>query len=138
MEEDFYATIKLVSGEEIICRISYLPEEESCLIHEPMEVEHVSRTKKNLSVDGFTLTEWIHSTFDDMFVLPKKHILTMTECDEKITEFYLRCLSNDKKAKSLTKFHSEGKKGDPSKILPGYIGSVEQSRELLEKIFKCS
>lgn len=138
MEEDFYATIKLVSGEEIICRISYLPEEESCLIHEPMEVEHVSKTKKNLSVDGFTLTEWIHSTFDDMFVLPKKHILTMTECDEKITEFYLRCLSNDKKAKSLTKFHNEGKKGDPSKILPGYIGSVEQSRELLEKIFKCS
>ena len=41
MEEEFYATIKLVSGEEIVARIAYMPEEESCLIHEPMEVEHV-------------------------------------------------------------------------------------------------
>lgn len=135
MEEEFIATIKLVSGEEIVARVAYMPEEESCLIHEPMEVESVSKTKKNHTVDGFTLKEWIHSTFEDMFVLPKRHILTMTECDEKITEFYLRCLSQDKKAKSLTKFHGEGKKGDPSKILPGYIGSVEQSRDLLEKIY---
>lgn len=138
MEEEFIATIKLVSGEEIICRISYMPEEESCLIHEPMKVDRITRNKKNHMVDGFTLTEWIHSTFDDMFVLPKKHIITMTECDDKIQEFYLRCLSQDKKAKSISKFQRDGKKGNPNKILPGYIGSVEQSRELLEKIFKTS
>ena len=47
MEEEFIATIKLVSGEEIVARVAYMPEEESCLIHEPMEVEAVSKTKKN-------------------------------------------------------------------------------------------
>ena len=47
MEEEFIATIKLVSGEEIVARVAYMPEEESCLIHEPMEVEAVSKTKRN-------------------------------------------------------------------------------------------
>ena len=94
MEEEFYATIKLVSGEEIVARIAYMPEEESCLIHEPMEVEHV--VKRGKGIDGFTLKDWIHASFDDLFVLPKIHILTMSECDKRIEKFYLKCLKPKK------------------------------------------
>ena len=33
----------------------------------------------------------------------------------------------------------EGKNiGDPNKVIPGYVGSVENARESLEKIFKTS
>ena len=63
----------------------------------------------------------------------------MTECDPKIRAFYLKCISEDKKAKQLNKHISEGKSiGDPNKIIPGYVGSVPEARKLLEKIFKTS
>lgn len=139
MEEEFFATIKLVSGEEIICRTSFCAEDDVLLIHEPMQVEHVSHQKQRIKVQGFSLQEWIHSTFDDCFFIPKQHIVTMTECDKKITEFYLKCVSNEKKSKHLSQQMREGKHiGDPNKVIPGYVGSVENARESLEKIFKTS
>ena len=41
MEDEFFATIKFVSGEEIICRISNCPEDDVVLIFEPMKVEMI-------------------------------------------------------------------------------------------------
>ena len=57
MEDEFYATIKLISGEEIICKVCYMPEEDTCLVSEPMLVEHVSRRKADMNINGFTLSE---------------------------------------------------------------------------------
>lgn len=138
MEEEFYAVVKLVSGEEIICKICYMPEEDTCLVSEPMKVEYVTRSQNLQGMQGFTLVEWLHSTFEDLFLVPRKHILTMSECDKKVENFYLKCLSEDKKQKSLAQHHTEGKNGNPEKILPGYVGSVDQTRKLLEKIYKGS
>lgn len=140
MEDEFFATIKLVSGEEIIAKTSYCEEDDVLLVHEPMEVEHIKKQQaKNVKVEGFTLTEWIHSTFDDVFFIPKRQIITMTQCDPKIQEFYLKCVSNEKRSKHLSKQMREGKNlTDPNKIIPGYVGSVENARESLEKIFKTS
>ena len=78
MEPDFIATIKLVTGEELISKVSYMPDDDSLVLESPMEVSRIDQTKKNIRVAGFALSEWIHSTFDHMFVLPKKHVLTMT------------------------------------------------------------
>ena len=50
MEDEFYATIKLISGEEIICKVCYMPEEDTCLVSEPMLVEHVSRRKADMNL----------------------------------------------------------------------------------------
>ena len=138
MEEEFYATIKLISGEEIICKVCYIPDEEICLVHEPMLVEHVARQQNIQRIDGFTLKQWIHSTFEDLFLLPRENILTMIECDEKVEKFYLKCVSEEKKAKMLSLHVKQGKNGNPEKILPGYVGSVDQTRKILEKIYKGS
>ena len=138
MEEEFYAVVKLVSGEEIICKICYMPEEDTCLISEPMKVEHVTRHQNLQGIQGFTLVEWLHSTFEDLFLIPRSNILTMSECDKKVENFYLKCLSEDKKQKLLAAQYAEGKNGNPEKILPGYVGSVDQTRKMLEKIYKGS
>tara|TARA_B100000131_G_scaffold193193_1_gene185701 strand:+ start:1326 stop:1745 length:420 start_codon:yes stop_codon:yes gene_type:complete len=136
MEEEFFATIKLVSGEELISRVSYIPDDDMVIFHDPMKVDHVKTQQKKVRVEGFQLIEWIHSTFDDLFFIPKSQIITMTECDEKIQKFYLSCVSNDKKKKQLASFQSQGKEGNPQKVIPGYLGSVKQTRDMLEKIFK--
>ena len=136
MEDEFFATVKLVSGEELLTKVCYVPDDEIVILHDPMLVQHVKASKEKRKVEGFHLVEWIHSTFDDIFFIPKSHILTMTECDEKIKVFYLNCVSNDKKKKQLANFQSQGKEGNPQKVIPGYLGSVKQTRDLLEKIFK--
>ena len=88
MEPDFIATIKLITGEELISKVSYIPDDDSLVLESPMEVSRIDQTKKNIRVAGFALSEWIHSTFDHMFVLPKKHVLTMTEVEDKNTVSY--------------------------------------------------
>ena len=138
MEEEFFATIKLGSGEEIISKVCYVPDDDMIILHDPMKVEHVRHQKKKLKVEGFHLVEWMHSTFDDVFFIPKSHVVTMTECDEKVKQFYLKCVSQSRKAQELASFQNQGKDGNPQKIIPGYLGSVKQTRESLEKIFKSS
>ena len=103
MEEDFIATIKLTTGEELISKVSYMPDDDSLVLEHPMEVSKVDDTRKNIRVAGFALSEWIHSTFDHMFILPKKHVLTMTEVeDPNIKNFYT--ISAQRQEIELTQF----------------------------------
>ena len=83
MEEDFIATIKIITGEELISKVSYMPDDDSLVLENPMEVTRIDHQKANVKVNGFALNEWIHSTFDHMFVLPKQHVITMTEIEDK-------------------------------------------------------
>ena len=64
MEEEFLATIKLVTGEEIVSKVSYMPDDDSLVLENPMEVTYIDQQKRAARVTGFSLTEWIHSTFD--------------------------------------------------------------------------
>ena len=138
MEDEFFATVKLVSGEELLTKVCYVPDDEIVILHDPMLVQHVKASKEKRKVEGFHLVEWIHSTFDDVFFIPKSQVITMTECDDKIKNFYLKCVSQSRKAEELAKFQNQGKDGNPQKIIPGYLGSVKHTRESLEKIFKRS
>jgi len=136
MEEEFLATLKLVTGEEIISKVSYMPDEDSFVLENPLEVIYVDQQKKNVKVNGFSLSEWIHSTFDHMFVLPKQHVITMTEVeDSRIEKFY-----NESVQKHITQLTSFKEAFEPKKFSRnmGHLGSVKETKEYLEKIFKRS
>ena len=130
MEEDFLATIKLVSGEEIVARVCYLPDEDKIILENPLQVEKAKTKKGSTDVTGFTLVEWITATFDDMFVLKTEHILTMTETDSKIEDFYNKMLSRLNSGSLI-----ENKKFSQRM---GYLGSVKDMKKTLEKIYKLS
>jgi hypothetical protein len=131
MEEEFYSTIKLVSGEEIIAKVCYLPEENSLLIEQPLRVEYTNK-KSGTTSDGFMLKEWIHSTYDTMFVIPKESIITMSELDKRIERFYLTFLNKDEPSAVV-----DIKPNKLSKQM-GYLGSVNETKKYLEDIFKRS
>ena len=136
MEEDFIATIKLTTGEELISKVSYMPDDDSLVLDSPMEVTKVNTTNKNLRVGGFALTEWITSTFDHTFVLPKKHIITMTEVeDDNIKNFYN--ITVQRQHIELTQFKEAS---TPQKFTRdmGSLGSVNKSKETLENLYKRS
>jgi hypothetical protein len=143
MEEEFFSTIKLTSGEEIIAKVCYLPDEDSLIVENPMLVEKSSQKKNGKSLDGFILKDWISSTYDSLFVIKMEQIITMTELDKRIESFYLNNLSNGPKQESLTE--SEDDSNDPIKVKPnkfskqmGYLGSVKETKKLLEEIYKKS
>ena len=136
MEEDFIATIKLTTGEELISKVSYMPDDDSLVLDSPMEVTKVNTTNKNLRVGGFALTEWITSTFDHTFVLPRKHIITMTEVeDDNIKNFYN--ITVQKQHIELTHFKEASTPQQFTRDM-GRLGSVNKTKETLENLYKRS
>jgi len=136
MEEEFVATIKLTTGEEIISKVSYMPDDDSLVLESPMAVTAINQKKQNLHINGFALSEWIHSTFDHMFVLPKTHVLTMTEVeDEQIQNFYKA--SVERHNVELNSF-KETRNPQPFTRSMGNLGSVNKTKTFLEDLYKRS
>ena len=136
MEPDFIATIKLITGEELISKVSYMPDDDSLVLENPMEVLQVDQQKKNLRINGFALAEWIHSTFDHMFVLPKQHVLTMTEVEDKqIQNFYNVTVA--KHIVELNAFKDSQQSMQFTRDM-GKLGSVQSTKKLLEDLYKRS
>ena len=132
MEEEFYATIKLVSGEEIISKVVYLPDEDKVMLDKPMLVEGARQRNGQVEIAGFALKEWMSATFEDMFIIDRNSIITMSELDENIKNFYEMTLTRVEGAKSLigraNKLHRSS----------GYLGSVKEVKKSLEDLFKKS
>ena len=135
MEEEFLSTIKLTSGEEIIAKVSYLPDENSLLVDNPMLVEKLVQKKNGKAIQGFVLKEWINSTYDTLFVIKMEQVITMSELDKKIEKFYLSNLNQS----------IEDTEEDTIDIKPksfskrmGYLGSVKETKKFLEEIYKKS
>ena len=132
MEEEFYSTIKLITGEEIVAKVCYMEEEHSLLLENPKKVTEIKQRKNGETVEGFVLVDWIHSTYENMFVLPMERVLTMSELDKRIERYYLSIVDgNDEE---------DIGKVQPSKLNQrmGYLGSVNEMKKTLEKIYKIS
>tara|TARA_B100001250_G_scaffold224419_1_gene192459 strand:+ start:386 stop:799 length:414 start_codon:yes stop_codon:yes gene_type:complete len=135
-EEDFVATIKIITGEEIISKVSYMPDDDSLVLENPMSVVHFDQQKKNIRVNGFALTEWIHSTFDNMFVLPKQHVITMTEIEDKnIQRFYDEAVKRH--IVELSTFRNTAAPQEFTRQM-GNLGSVNKTKQFLEDLYKRS
>jgi hypothetical protein len=132
MEEEFYSTLKLTSGEEIIAKVCYMPDEDSLLVEHPMLVEKLTQKKNGNTVQGFVLKEWINSTYETLFVIRMEQIITMTELDKKIEIFYLNNLNDDDREDSI-----DINPKNFSKRM-GYLGSVKETKKFLEEIYKKS
>jgi len=136
MEDEFIATIKLTTGEEIIAKVSYMADEDSLVLENPMNVVPIDQAKANMRINGFALNEWIHSTFDHIFILPKEHVLTMTEVeDERLQNFYGNCVHQHMDAVATFRETFEPKKFTREM---GSLGSIRDTKKTLEDLYKKS
>ena len=132
MEEEFYATVKLLSGEELVAKVCYLPDEDKVILDNPLMVENAKQRKGQLEVTGFALKEWISATFDNMFIIKRDHIMTMTEIEGELVEFYEKTLNRLESGKSLAGRGNKLPRGS------GYLGSVKEMKKTLEDIYNKS
>lgn len=133
MEEEFYSTIKLISGEEIIAKVCYLTEENSLLLDKPKVVNTIKTSRDGEEVDGFILKDWINSSYDEMFIIKMEQVITMTELDKRVENYYIKSINNELNIPQQSKT-------DPKSFSKrmGYLGSVKETKKYLEDIFNKS
>ena len=139
MEEEFYATMKLTSGEEIIAKVSYDSDDDVVIIHNPRVVEKVEMQKRGMIMEGIVFDDWINASHEDMFIIPRNQIITMVEVEEKFAGFYedhLNDKSKYRKSRS-SKPRSNSKRQNP-KSQEGFLGSIKEAKGFLENIYNKS
>ena len=125
--EDFYATIKLKSGEEIFSKVAPCEEDDRTLLilSNPIIVEELTVRGK---FQGFKMEPWIKTSNDDMFILNMNEVMTMSESNsiEMILYYqeYVRKINKTNYSKLDRKM--------------GYLSSVHEAKEVLEKLFNNS
>ena len=132
MGEEFFATVKLITGEEIVSKVVYLEDEDKVMLENPLQVDSAKQRTGALEISGFSFREWVCATFDKMFIINRDHIITVSEIEGPIVDFYKETLLRMENGKSLN-----GKGGK----LPrgsGYLGSVTDMKKSLENIFNKS
>ena len=127
IEDDFYATIKFKSGEEIFAKVAASEEVNRTvlLISNPIIVCEVQGKKGML---GYRIEPWLKTTKEDMFMVDLSDILTMSESsDVEMISMYQRWLRDTSKVKN-----------DEPKLSRkmGYISNVNDAKDILEKLYK--
>jgi hypothetical protein len=139
MEEEFYACIKLTSGEEIVAKVSYDPNDDVIIVLDPRLIEKVEQKKGGSIIEGILFDDWINATYENMFIIPRSQIITMVELDERISSFYEDHLQDNSKYKKrkIEESKSNTKRQNP-KNHEGYLGSIKEAKKLLEEIYNKS
>ena len=127
IEDDFYATIKLKSGEEVFARVAAAEEEDRTMliVHTPVVVNEI---KNKGGLIGYKVEPWLKTTRDDMFLIDMNNIITLSESsDMEMIVMYQHFLRD-----SQRELHHQHKLNRRM----GYISNVNDAKENLEKIFK--
>ncbi len=127
IEDDFFATIKLKSGEEVFARISASDEGDRTLllVSNPIVVEEV---KARGHLTGYKFEPWLRTTSEDLFIINLDDVLTLSESENmEMIMFYQDYVKKMHKT-NHTKLNKK----------MGYISSVNDAKEILEKLYKSS
>jgi hypothetical protein len=127
IEDDFYATVKLKTGEEIFARIAASEEEgrTMLLVSNPIVVDEI---KSKHGTIGYKIEPWLKTTTEDMFVIDLSDVLTMSESTdvEMIMMYQDYVRQSDRTSTNESKLNRR----------MGRIGNVNDVKEILEKIYK--
>ena len=127
IEDDFYATIKLKSREEVFARVAASEEEDRTMliVHTPVTVIEI---KSKNGLVGYKVEPWLKTTRDDMFLIDMNNVITLSESsDMEMIVMYQHFLRDAQR-----ELHHQHKLNRRM----GYISNVKDAKEVLEKIFK--
>jgi len=128
MGDEFYAALKLVTGEEIFSLVSIDENDGDPIII--LQNPVIMKINSNHIGTYVKIKPWMEIPSDDFFIIKLDKVITMTEVKEESTiEFYERYLRDDN-----VDIEVDGKVKISDKM--GFISTVEDARKSLEKIFR--
>lgn len=134
-EDSFLATLKLITGEEILAEVSPCNENgtEFFLVNDPIVISETTQVdhQKGVAFSGLLPKKWMLYSNDGMTIIYKQHVISLSELDKFGAEFYHKALI-------AAKLSSPIKRKVDSMDNVGYVGKVDDYRIELEKIFKDS
>jgi len=127
MEEDFYATIKFKSGEEIFAKVSYSEEADRTflVLSTPIVIDKI---KNRAGMQGFRVEPWLKTSKEEIFVINLEDVLTLSESDDLETISMHETFS-----KQHEQYYNQERKLNRKM---GYISTISEAKESLEKLFK--
>ena len=122
-EEEFLGALKIVTGEEVLSKVTYVNDENGhyLVLENPIVVEEVTMDSRV----GARVSPWMKFSKERSFIVPMDRVVTCVECDIEVSMFY---------EMSIEKIDPDYNKKTASK--EGDLGTVEESRAILESIFK--
>jgi hypothetical protein len=129
IEEDFYATVKLKTGEELFAKVAASEEEDRTflIVSSPIIVSEV---KNRTGTVGYKLEPWLKTTTEDMFIINIEDVITLSESsDIEMINMYQNYVREYARKKN--------KESKLSRKM-GYISNVNDAKEILEKLYKKS
>ena len=122
-EEEFLGALKIVTGEEVLSKVTYVNDENGnyVVLENPIVVEEITMDSRV----GAKVSPWMKFSKERSFIVPMDRIVTCVECDMEVSMFY---------EMSIEKIDPVYNKKTASK--EGDLGTVEESRAILESIFK--
>ena len=135
MNNSFYATVKLITGEEILAEVTLTEENgaqfflvnEPIVVNETMQVDH----QKGIAVSGLVPKKWQLYASDSMTIIQKEHVISISEMDKFGVDFYMKALL-------AAKMSSPIKRKVDSTDNVGYVGTVDETRMLLELLYQAA
>ena len=129
MEDDFYATIKFKNGEEIFTKVSASEEEDRTMLVISHPITTVEIKQRGQMV-GYKVEPWLKTTKDDMFIINMDNVLTMSESsDIHMINMFQQFVQDS----------ARDKRGQPKLSRKmGYLSSVNDAKDILEKLYKSS
>ena len=128
MGEEFYAVLKLVTGEEVFSLICVDENDGDPIII--LQNPVVMKIGSNHIGSYVKIKPWMEISDDDFYMIKLDKVVTMTEVKNKDTiEFYEKYLRDDD-----TDIEIDGKVKISDKM--GFISTVDDARESLEKLFR--
>ena len=127
MEDDFYGTIKFKNGEEVFARIAASEEKDRTMlvVHHPITVAEV---KSRAGTVGYKVEPWLKTTREDMFIINLSDVLTLSESsDVEMIAMYQRFVQDSARDRRQQPKLSRQM---------GYIASVNDAKDILEKLYK--
>jgi formate dehydrogenase assembly factor FdhD len=97
-------------------------------VEKPLLVIRATQKKSGRLVEGFSLSDWVMSSYEELYVIKMEQVVTITEMDKKIKGFYTNHLSREDDDTPTDKMSKE----------MGYLGSVTDQKSKLEDLFNKS
>jgi len=132
----FYASIKFKTGEEILCYVKIAnPETDTLVIENPIEVEEIDIPGV---IQGMKLKAWMKVSHRSQFTISGEDLVTITEVPTHVINFYRSGLDKLDNINNKKRPHTPRKRvrgHSPLDNDMGLISSIDDARELLEKVF---
>ena len=125
--DEFYASLKLVSGEEILALVvvDNTGKPDNIVISNPVVCQEIRSSGTNIPM-GYKFEPWMKLTDDDTYVLPLEKVITLSQItSNEIVDTY----------KDVVEYGFKATNPDLTKDM-GYINSVSKARDLLEKLYR--